>query len=245
MCGSYILFLPDGRLWVETSGWARGVGESEKCGNRVKEGAAGMRQGGNAGAGIGVAGVTLGGLGGRVGIRGRGARTCSFFLGAWRLRTSKAGSEQAVTLCPAVQKVRTRHTMTRRGVRLAELSHFRRSFGGRRCTVRLNFAPHCSRPPNCPRFCCWMTTVLHLRLRAAALGGTATAMRCAVAVMRCAVLLRSAANFFFLGCDIFGWRLNPSLQQSVQSSRWARLWPLPLAASSGPQIQIQPMSQSF
>lgn len=43
--------------------------------------------GGNASAGIGVAGVTLGGLGGRVGIReGRGARTCSFFLGAWRLR---------------------------------------------------------------------------------------------------------------------------------------------------------------
>lgn len=41
--------------------------------------------------------------------------------------------------------------------------------------------------------------MLHLRLRAAALGGTATAMRCAVAVMRCAVLLRSAANFFSLG----------------------------------------------
>lgn len=30
VCGSYILFLTEGRLCVGTSGWARGVGESEK-----------------------------------------------------------------------------------------------------------------------------------------------------------------------------------------------------------------------
>ncbi|KAH7019072.1 hypothetical protein EDB80DRAFT_188311 [Ilyonectria destructans] len=147
VCGSYILFLTEGRLCVGTSGWARGVGESEKMWECSEGGRGRHATGVTASAGIGVAGVALGGLGG-VGIRWKG---CSNLLLLSRSLapegTSRAGSEQAVTLCPAVQKVRTRHKMTRRGVRLAELSHFRRRFGGRRCTVRLNFAPHCSCPP--------------------------------------------------------------------------------------------------